>query len=293
MTISLFSEKYKHAFHPRLSGVMIPRVGGRKYFLLLLLICFPALCFAQQSEVQKWQAHLSAAEVEERRDAVMRLGQMARSDASLAAATALTDARPIVRATAARAILSLPNEKAAQLLLPLLQDKDEFVRRETAYALGETKSKIATRALMEILARDKSSGARGAAAVALGQIKDEAAVPSLIAALGQGNNAAVKGERTLTPRKKEDNDFVRRSAARALGEIKSPSAATALAAIIASERTVNDVRREAAQALGQIGGPVALESLRNLLTSTDPYLSRIAYEALRRLEPSTATKPAS
>ena len=65
-------------------------------------------------------------------------------------------------------------------LIPLLSDKDEFVRREAAYALGLTRSRSATAALTERLLKDKEDGVRGAAAVALGQIADEAAVvPSL------------------------------------------------------------------------------------------------------------------
>ena len=67
-------------------------------------------------------------------------------------------------------------------LLPLLNDKDEFVRREVAYALGHTRSRSATSALSDRLLNDKEDGVRGAAAVALGQIADEAAVIALVGA---------------------------------------------------------------------------------------------------------------
>ena len=101
-----------------------------------------------QLEIQKQQRRLSSSDVEERRDAVMRLGSMR---LAAAAVPALQDAEPIVRATAAKAILSLGNEESAGLLLPLLNDKDEFIRRETAYALGLTRSRSATAALSDRL----------------------------------------------------------------------------------------------------------------------------------------------
>ena len=50
--------------------------------------------------------------------------------------SALSDNEPIVRATAASSVTFLPKPEAAAALLPLLGDKDEFVRREAAYALG-------------------------------------------------------------------------------------------------------------------------------------------------------------
>jgi HEAT repeat protein len=65
-----------------------------------------------------------------------------------------------------------------------------------------------------------------------------------------------------------------------------------LIAALSNERTPDDVRREAAQALGLIGDPSAIPALRAALTARDPYLSRIAFEALRKLDPSNSTRPA-
>src|ERR1043166_729078 len=121
----------------------------------LWLICVPAL---GQDAIQQQQQRLNSSDVEERRDAVMRLGAMRREAASRAVLPALQDAAPIVRATAAKAILSLGSDASAGYLLPLLNDKDEFVRRETAYALGHTKSRTATAALSERLLIDKEAG---------------------------------------------------------------------------------------------------------------------------------------
>ncbi|HEY0099985.1 MAG TPA: HEAT repeat domain-containing protein [Pyrinomonadaceae bacterium] len=241
-----------------------------------------------QREIEKQRARLASGDVEERREAVMRLGSMARADSSRAALPALRDAAVIVRATAARAVLSLPAGEAAAALLPLLSDKDEFVRRETAYALGETRSRAAVVALATALARDKEAGVRGAAAVALGQIGDETAVPVLTEAIGR--RIARSGFlNRITFRRTEENEFVRRSAAVSLGQIKSRAAVPALIGALANERAGDDVRREAARALGLIGDPSAIPTLqRALLTARDPYLSEIASEAIRKLEPGKA-----
>jgi HEAT repeat protein len=243
-----------------------------------------------QREIEKQRTRLSSSDTEERRDAVTRLGAMRRSDASRAVAQALGDAQAVIRATAARAVLSLPSEEAARLLLPLLQDKQEFVRREAAYALGLTRSSSELEALTVALARDREAGVRGAAAVALGQIADARAVPFLSEALGRRIRRSGFLNR-ITFRRTEENDFVRRAAAVALGQIASREGVPALITALQNERAGDDVRREAARSLGIIGDPAAVPALRAALTARDPYLSQIAAEALKKFEPA-ATRPA-
>ncbi len=240
-----------------------------------------------QREIERQRARLASGDMEERRDAVLRLGAIARPDSSRAALAALNDSVPLVRATAARSILSLPAAEAAAQLVPLLRDRDEFVRREAAYALGETRSLIAVEPLVVALARDREAGGRGAAAVALGMIGDERAVPALTEALGRRIARAGFFNR-ITFRKQEENDFVRRASAVALGQIGSRESAPALIAVLANERAGDDVRREAARALGLLGDPSAIPALRSALTASDPYLSRIAIESLRQLDPAGA-----
>src|SRR5687768_7145096 len=117
-----------------------------------ILVPFTTLTHAQstrnltplQIEIEKQQQRLSSGDEEERRDALMRLASMRRAVASRAAVPALTDPSPKVRVTAAKAVLSLDPAESAAALLPLLNDKDEFVRREVAYALGATRSRTAT-----------------------------------------------------------------------------------------------------------------------------------------------------
>lgn len=243
-----------------------------------------------QQEIERQRQRLASSDREGRRDALMRLGWMARVDSSRAAAIALRDPEAIVRATAARAVLSLPPDEAAAMLLPLLQDRDEFVRRETAYALGETRSRAALPVLVTALAGDKEAGVRGAAAVALGLVGDELAVVPLTQSLARRLPASGLLNRLLRS-KREENEFVRRAAAHSLGQIRSRAAVPVLTATLADERAGDDVRREAARSLGLIGDPAAIAALRAALTSHDPYLSRIAYEALIKIAPTEAARP--
>lgn len=230
-----------------------------------------------QREIERQRQRLNSTEIEGRRDALMRLGNLGRADASRVAATGLTDVEPVVRVTAAHAIRFLPQAEAAALLIPLLQDKLEFVRREVAYALGETRSHSAVAPLVSLLVSDKDAGVRGAAAVALGEIRDESAVPTLSQVL------------TGSPEKKKkakirDDEFVMRAAARSLGQIRSRAAVEVLIATLTNEANGDDLRREAATALGLIGDSSAGPALQAALASRDPYLSEAARESLRLIK---------
>jgi HEAT repeat protein len=132
---------------------------------------------------------------------------------------------------------------------------------------------------------------RGAAAVALGQIGDAAAVTALASALTRRLRGSGFFNRLLR-RKVEEDEFVRRAAAVALGQIGSREAVPVLVEALSDARAPNDVRRAAAHSLGLIGDPAAVPALRAVLAHQDPYLSRIAFEALKRLEPQPPARPA-
>jgi HEAT repeat protein len=231
-----------------------------------------------QLAIEKQKERLASSDPEERRDALMRLGNLHVEEASRAAVPALSDPLPLIRVTAAKAVLSLDPSESVPVLLPLLKDKNEFVRREAAYSLGRTRSRSATAALSERLLNDKEDGVRAAAAVALGEIGDEAAVVSLAATL-----APELSGRSNAKRKREQNAFVLRAAAVSLGQIGSRAGAPALIAVLSNEKLDGDVRREAARSLGMIGDPAAAPALRAASTAADPFLSQIAFEALRKL----------
>jgi HEAT repeat protein len=226
-----------------------------------------------QREIERQRQRLSSSDAEERRDALMRLGSLRRPDASRVAAAGLNDLEVQVRVAAAHAVVFLPPAEAAALILPLLADRAEFIRREAAYALGETRSRSAVTPLSELLSGDKEAAVRGAAAVALGQIGDETAVNALSQALsGMKKKKAAPAD-----------EFLMRSAAHSLGQIRSRAGLPALIAALSDDQRPLDVRREAAAALGLIGDQSAAPALRTALESSDPYLAEAARQALRKL----------
>lgn len=227
-----------------------------------------------QREIERQRQRLGSGEVEERRDALVRLGNLKRPDASRAAAAALNDAAPIVRVTAAHALLSLPSGEASSLLMPLLKDKSEFVRREAASVLGQTRDRYAVNALSEALLKDKKSSVRGAAAMALGEIGDEAAVTALLQTLTGGKK-----------KRSSEDEFVIRAAARSLGQIRSRAAVPILIATLENSTNAPDTRREAATALGLIGDPAAMPALQAAFAAgEDPYLTEAARAAMRTIK---------
>jgi HEAT repeat protein len=230
-----------------------------------------------QREIERQRQRLSSTEAEERRDALMHLGNLKRPDASRAAAVALNDENPAVRVAAAHAIVSLPGAEGANLLSPLLKDKNEFVRREAAFALGESRSRTATTILVDLILHDKKASVRGAAAVALGQIGDEGALSALTQVVtGQGS----KKKKT----KSFEEEFVVRSAVRSLGQIGSRSSVSTLISALQDEANSIETRREAATALGLIGDPTALAALQAAVAANnDPYLSEAARAAIRQI----------
>lgn len=261
--------------------------GPRLQLVVTLLLLFGLAGYARaqgdrltpmKREIERQRQRLGSSEIEDRRDALMRLGNLKRPDASHVAASGLNDPAPSVRVAAAHAILSVPAQEAVTLLMPLLQDKLEFVRREAAYALGETHSRSAVEALTNLLLSDKDAGVRGAAAVGLGQIGDESAVVVLAQVLGAPAPAQKKKKS-----KPQEDEFVLRAAARSLGQIRSRAAVNTLIATLGNEAYANDVRREAATSLGLIGDSAAVPALRAAFASDDPYLAQAAREALRRL----------
>ena len=83
--------------------------------------------------------------------------------------------------------------------------------------------------------------------------------------------------------KKREDDFTMRSAAQALGEIRSRAGVAPLIAALTNETNSLEVRRAAAEALGSIGDSSATSALEAALASHDPYLAEAARAALRRL----------
>ena len=266
----------------------VPRVARHAAFVTVVLtsIVFTIALAAQNSatptplqlEIEKQRQRLSSPEVEERRDALMRLAAMRRAEAARAALSALSDPVPLIRATAAATVAHLPADEAIASLVPLLSDKDEFVRCQTAYALGNTRSRSAVTPLVERLRLDKFDSVRAAAAVSLGQIGDESAVVPL---------AEILSESGGKKQKREKNEFILRASAHSLGQLRSRAAVPALLNLLGAKSMSSDVRREAAQSLGLIGDATALSALEALALEGDPYLTQVANSAIRQINSRT------
>lgn len=215
---------------------------------------------------------------------------------------ALRDKDELVRSTAASSVMFLPKSEAAQALVPLLSDKAPFVRREASHALGEVGDTSATSPLVNLLRREKDLEVRSAVAIALGKIGDVSAVESLAAVLRK-------------PVREED-EFVRRSVARSIGQIAQMQATgstnvltpqnflpekykqldsdhpvtsraeivSLLTGVLQNDKESDDTRREAAFALGAIRDVSATSVLQKFSASQDPYMAEICKEALVKIE---------
>jgi HEAT repeat protein len=289
-------------------------VGAKAAFILLLF--FPNI-YAQKPEPENWatlSAHfaqvLASGTSEQKRDALFEIRNLENASASRLALVALRDRDEIVRTTAAASVVFLPETEAAGHLLLLLDDRAPFVRKEAAYALGLVASRSATQRLIRALQRDRDIEVKAAAAIALGLIGDTSALQPLAAVLRQ--------------RPREDDQMLRRAAARAIGQTAElvrfgrtdsvipqnflpeqykdipqkseyPSEPThvnifapyvpLLISVLQDAREEADTRREAAFALGAIGSNAAFPVLQQHAQSPDPYLAEISREALLKIRP--------
>lgn len=276
---------------------------GSFAFASLLTSLF-LIASSQAQDLVSFDADIRAGTTEQKRDALFRIRNLRSEIASRAAIPALSDPEPIIRATAAGAVTHLPKPEAVAVLAPLLNDKDAFVRKEGAYALGSTESPDAAGPLIEFLHREKDLEAKGAAVVALGQTGNRSAVESLILLLKRKPH--------------EDEEFLRRSAARSIGQIAQinrtgnirvvtpqsflpekfkeltgddmttqfpvlSSAVVTLGSVLQNKREADDTRREAAFGLGAIASRDAIAVLEVSRNSPDPYLAEIALEALAKI----------
>lgn len=151
---------------------------------------------------------------------------------------------PGEQAALALASISRP---AVDALIGALDDRAPAVRRNAAWAIGETRGgwtvdrDAALTPLIRLLA-DVDATVRRAAAFGLSELKDRDAVAPLIVALGD-RDAAVRGTVVF-----------------ALGEIRDRRAVQTLAQIVVADGDA-EVRRAAAWALGEIKDARAVDAL--------------------------------
>ena len=290
------------------------KAGGRakRRGLLLLVILFAGSSFVSgqipaeltPDNAARLRRQIEGGSSEEKRTALFDIRNLQSAEASALAIRALNDKDELVRSTAASSVIYLPKSDAVRVLVPLLSDKAEFVRREAAHALGDVGDPAATTALIRLLENEKIFEVRTSTALALGKLGDPAAVESLL--------------RILRSSPKEDEEFLRRNAARSIGQIAQimlsgertvvtpqnylpdkfkdlgpadaarPSGLSGsvdvLVTVLRNNSESDDTRREAAFALGAIGDPRAIPALQASSSSADPYLVEIAREALLKIE---------
>jgi len=239
---------------------------------------------ARTQDLNYFRTALDSGNVEAKRTVLMQIRELRTEEASRVAVPGLKDKNEMVRATAASSVIFLPSADAVSFLLPLLDDKAPFVRTEAAYALGHVGNASALSRLVVMLQKDKAKEARAAAAVSLGKISDVGAVNALTAVFAE--------------KPSEDNEFIRRSAARAIGQIaqsaRQPnqtfpavafaSAVPVLIKALNNSRETDDTRREAAAALGWIGDQAAEPALRSHLDLPDYYLVENCKKAIAAIE---------
>ena len=267
----------------------------------LLIVLLAGDGFAQPTSFGTELRTLQNGSVEEKRTVLMRLRAANTAAASDTATIALNDRNAIVRATAASALNALEPHTALKLLQPLLNDKEAFVRREAAFAIGELYLNEAAGALLGRLKIERDADVRASVAAALGKTGAVSAIVPLI--------------EILNTRRSDDTEFLRRSAARSLGQIAlaekgfrrtvvTPQsflpteyktfaagdlaagnalfrqASDALAEVLASKKEPADVRREDAFAIGAIGDRRHTQLLKDLSNDSDPFVAEIVREAL-------------
>lgn len=276
------------------------------FFLCAFLFFHEDPVFAQDLEQLSNQIRFGTTEI--KRDTLFQIRNIQRAETSRIAVFALKDSNEIIRATAAFSVIYLPKDEAFSALLPNLNDKAEIVRRETIYALGKVRSTNAVIPLMLAFQKEKTLEVRNAVIVALGEIGDAAAVELL--------------SKILTAKPNEDNEFLRRSAARSIGQIaqliqiqnsyavtpenflpekyktfslakyenlseKLPQfrkTVLVLIKILQNKKESDDTKRETAFALGTIGDAGSGDVLRANLNSKDIYLVEICKESLLKLK---------
>lgn len=271
-------------------------------FLLFILGSFVHISSAQ--DLDGLSDQIRNGSIEQKRSALFELRDLGSEKASRIAVPALSDASPIVRATATASVVCLPTTEAVRVIAPLLSDRDPFVRKEAAYALGSAGGRDAAAPLLRSLEKEKDLEVRAAAVAALGLAGDPNSVTFLLSILKE--------------KPKQDDEFLRRSAARSIGLIAQilrtndryvvtpqsflperfkniPSgditrdfpaftyAGDVLVVVLMNKKESEDTRREAAFALGAIGSSKAVDVLRSNLTDKDPYLVETIKESLLKI----------
>ncbi len=198
-------------------------------------------------------------------------------------------------------ISELENQGDTRELVKALRHKDPDMRLKAAAALGRVGGNDAVQALIETLETDPMGSVRFFAADSLGKIAGKEAIPALTLALDHHKEnvhqaaAQALGEiadrlrnpilfdaatQKLVPLLRADHE-VREAVVIALGKIRDPRAAQAVATLMAKTFSKQEIRL-AAEALIRIGRP-AVSPLRQILAEASDLSAIAAALALGRI----------
>ncbi|HEX2732397.1 MAG TPA: HEAT repeat domain-containing protein [Polyangiaceae bacterium] len=236
---------------------------------------------------------LGQSDVEVRRKAARRMGQLPRAAAARLLETALLDLDPIVRQEAARVAIRVRFAHAAAIVPSWLADPDAGLRKSAARVLATFPlENTAVSALARGL-NDPEPGVREAVVDALGKSGTPEALTALsghlddseprvtlgvIAALEYGGDP--RSTLSLIAKLQDVNPGIRSRAARALGTLGGEQSVTALALALGDSDPV--VRAWVARALGRIGSEASVEPLGRVLQN-DKEESQVRVAALNAL----------
>lgn len=188
------------------------------------------------------------------------------------ASLARVDAKPAVRARAARALGHIANRGSRVTLEAALRDPSALVRREAAFALGLVADSAAAHAVVERLAHEADPATRLALVTTLGN-------------LGARSGGAVG--RALASSLRSPRAPERWAAAFAAARLRDSSVVEPLT--LAARDPRPDLRWRAAYALGKIGDRRGATALRKLSFDRDPMVRAMAARAMGEVGDSTAT----
>ncbi|MBI1766722.1 MAG: HEAT repeat domain-containing protein [Acidobacteria bacterium] len=260
------------------------------YLLRLALVCGvtlnPQPYFAQRpiATEQTIVANLATADEEQRLALLVDLSAIFKTRLTparphtIAVLTNLlqTDAVPLIRTQAARALELAGDSTAVDALLAAFKTEREMTTRKTIlYALASYPGPQITAALLPLL-NHKEQEIRATAAYVLAEQADTAAAKPLLD--------------LLRKRRKEADAFARSQAVRGLGRIGFQAATPLLLEALQNDKA-QIVKREAAIALGWLTtepAPTVLSALRAATSADDPYLREAAQAAIDKINNHTS-----
>jgi HEAT repeat protein len=169
----------------------------------------------------------------------------------------------LFRKMSVEALGYLEDIDAENILIKLLKEDIDDVKRSVIEALGKIGSRKVVPDLMMILTNSSNPDLRKSSAEALGNIKDNSCVDALINAMD------------------DDNDDVRKYSAEAIGELADGRGTNKL--IKAIHKDKKEVRRKAVESLGKIGNKDVVDELIRKLEDEDSEVRRCSAEAIGKI----------